>query len=484
MALEEVHRFATSPVSLPDGLHWDILRLFSETLRGTAIAVERSDTTPLSMGIDGWAVDYGLLDRAGALISNPYHYRDRRTDGMMERAFARVPAHEIYAATGIQFMPINTLYQLLAAKDTPQLEGAETLLMIPDLLAYWLTGEKRGEHTNASTTQLYHATGRDWARDLIERLGLPTRIFPELVEPGADLGRMMPRLADEIGVGSPLRVASVASHDTASAVVAVPAEGADHAYVSSGTWSLVGVETVGPVSTPEAMDANFTNEGGYGGTNRLLKNVMGLWLLQECRRDWARGGAEYGYDALVGGAEAAPAFGPLLDPDYPGFLAPGGMPARIRAYCKATGQAPPGGPGEYARCILESLALKYRVVLKQAEALSGRRVETVHIVGGGARNDLLCRLTASATGKRVVAGPVEAAALGNVLVQAAATRLVTGLAEIRAVARASSELREYEPSEDAGEWEEARGRFQRLLGAGGHSKEKEVERAGRHTEGV
>lgn len=461
VSLSENHRFPNTPVRLPDGLLWDALRLFREVQDGLARAARDAAGQPLGLGIDSWAVDYGLLDRTGALLGNPFHYRDPRTDGMMERAFAVAPRAELYATTGIQFLPFNTLYQLLAMRDSPQLEAAHTLLMIPDLLSYWLCGEQRGEHTNASTTQLYDAAARGWSSELIERVGLPGRIFPQLVEPGTELGPLLPAVADEVGVRLP--VTAVASHDTASAVVGVPAEGDDFAYISSGTWSLVGVETARPVLTPEAMEANFTNEGGYGGTNRFLKNVMGLWLLQECRRTWARQGRELGYDELAAAAEAAPPFRVLLDPDHPSFLPPGDMPERIRAYCRETGQAPPEAPGEYARCIFESLALKYRWVLERAGQLSGQPIAEVHVVGGGANNALLCRLTAEATGLPVLAGPVEATALGNVLVQAASRRMVGDLAQIRRVVRASTELREYEPGGAAERWEEAWDRFQGLL---------------------
>ena len=459
LCLEEVHRFANEPVQLPGGLHWDILRLFHETVAGISKGVRAANGGLQGVAIASWAVDFGLLDRTGALVSNPYHYRDPRTDGMLERAFSRVPKDAIYETTGIQFMPINTLYQLLAMEGSPALESANTLLLIPDLLNYWLTGARAAEYTNATTTQLLDIRTGDWARSLIERLGIPADILPPIVQPGSRLGALLPGIAEDAGLPS-LTVTSVASHDTASAVVAVPAEHPDFAYISSGTWSLVGIETPQPVVARDAMEANLTNEGGFGGTIRLLKNVMGLWLLQECRRTWARQGNELPYEELARLAEAAPPFGALVDPDHPSFLAPGDMPARIRAYCAQTEQQPPAEPGAMARCVLESLALKYRLVLENLQAIAGHRVKLLHVVGGGVRNELLCRFTAGATGLRLLAGPAEATALGNVLVQAHAAGMVGNLGEMRALARASVTLQEYAPE---GDWSAPWEQFQNLV---------------------
>ena len=455
MALEEVHRFPNGPVVLPDGAHWDALRIFSEVKEG----IKKAGRVE-SLGVDTWGVDFGLLDRDGALVSNPYYYRDGRTEGTEERALGRVGRGEIYGATGIQFMPINTMNQLLAYENSPLLEAAETMLLTPDLMGYWLAGEKTAERTIASTTQLLDARGGDWAWGLIGKLGLPSRLFPEIVGPGVEVGPLLPHVAEE--VGGDTVVSTVASHDTASAVVAVPAEGENFAYVSSGTWSLVGVELPGPVLGDAAMRANFTNEGGFGGKTRLLKNVMGLWLLQECRRTWAREGREYGYGELARMAEQAPAGGPVVDPDHPSFLAPGDMPARIRKLCEASGQRPPEGDGEMARCVLESLALKYRWVVEKAEELSGRRADVVHVVGGGVRNELLCRLTAGATRRPVKAGPVEATAMGNLMVQAHGRGRVGSLGEIREVVRRSVGVREYGPR-GGGEWDEAYGRLRDVM---------------------
>ena len=464
VALEEVHRFPNVPVRLPSGLHWDALRLFAETTTALAKAKGSAGAALESVGVDAWGVDFGLLDRDGVLLGNPYHYRDRRTEGMRERATERVSAEEIYRTTGIQEMPINTLYQLLAMEGSPQLAVAEKVLTIPDLLGCWLSGEAAGEATIASTTQLYDPSGGDWARGLIANLGLPGHIFPHLIAPGTLLGHLLAHAAEEAGVKR-LPVIAVASHDTASAVAAVPAEGDRFAYISSGTWSLVGMELPHPVLTTEAMAANFTNETGLGGTTRLLKNVMGLWLLQECRRTWAREGWDLSYEELAGLAAAAPPFGPLIDPDHSSLLPHGDMPARIRVLCRANGQQEPVEPGAVVRCALESLALKYRWVLETLEAVTGRPVEVVHVVGGGSRNDLLCRLTAAATGRPVLAGPVEATALGNVLVQALARGQVRSSAEIRAVVRRSVEVVRYDPPADRAAWDEAFARMKDLVEA-------------------
>ena len=457
VSLEEVHRFSNTPVKLPDGLHWDVMRIFGEVKDGVAKAVREEHVE--GVGVDSWGVDFGLLDRDGALVSNPYHHRDARTEGMMEEAFGLMPKGDIYDLTGVQFLPINTLYQLLAMRGSPLLEAAETLLLIPDLTNFWLTGEKACEYTNATTTQLLDLKAGEWSRQLLERLNLAARLLPAIVKPATELGSLLPEVAEEVGAGPP--VFAVASHDTASAVVGVPAQADDFAYISSGTWSLVGVETREPVVTQEAMEANFTNEGGFGGRTRFLKNVMGLWILQECRRQWAREGHEYSYEELARLAKDAPSAGPLVDPDHPAFLAPGNMVSRVRSFCKETGQTPPEGPAAIARCVFESLALKYGYAIEQAQSLTGRNVGSINVVGGGSQNDLLCQLTADASGITVVAGPVEATAMGNVMVQAYAQNRVGSLEEIRAVVRDSFEASTYEPS--AGEWSGSRERFSKLL---------------------
>jgi rhamnulokinase len=464
VVLEEVHRFPNVPVRVTDGLHWDALRLMGCVYRSLSKAARKGEQIE-SVGINSWGVDFALLDREGALVSNPYHHRDPRTEGMMERAFEQAPKEEIYETTGIQFMRINTLYQLLALEDSPLLEVADTLLLIPDLMNYWLTGEKTCEFTNATTTQLYDLEAEGWAEDLLQKMSVPDRIFPKIVPPATELGLLLPEVAKEVGLRAQLPVVAVASHDTASAVVAVPAEGNDFAYISSGTWSLVGVETPQPVVTPEAMEANFTNEGGFGGRTRFLKNVMGLWLLQECRRIWAEEGQDYSYEELTQLAEDAPALGPLVDPDHHEFLSPGDMPSRIRRFCEATGQEPPQEPGEVARCVFESLALKYRWVIEHAGELTGQSIGVVHVVGGGSQSSLLCQLTADAARLPVLAGPVEATALGNVMVQAYSQGHVGSLEEIRAVVRRSTELSRYEPEGNEDDWDGLQERFSGIMNA-------------------
>ncbi|MBG0829691.1 rhamnulokinase [Planomonospora sp. ID67723] len=439
LGLSEAHRFPNRPVRVAGTLHWDILGLHREALYGL-----RRAGRVHSIGIDSWAVDYGLVDSAGALLGNPVHYRDGRTAGAAGRVAAHISDAELYDVCGLQFLPFNTVYQLAADR----LEHAERMLLIPDLLAYWLTGEIGAELTNASTTGLLDVRTRDWAWPLIERLGLPARLFPPLRAPGEAVGRLRPDVADEIGHAA--GVVAVASHDTASAVAAVPATGRNFAYVSCGTWSLAGVELEAPVLTEESRAAGFTNEAGVDGTVRYLRNVMGLWLLQESLRAW--GEPELG--PLLAAAGSARPFAAVVDPGTPAFLPPGDMPARIAEECRRTGQEPPADPPAFVRCILESLALGHRSAIRQAVALSGREIEVIHLVGGGSRNALLCRLTADACGLPVVAGPVEATALGNVLVQARAAGQVSGLAEMRALAR-TQPLTRYEPAGDGARWAEA-----------------------------
>ena len=456
--LIEAHRFANVPVRAGGTLHWDILALYREILSGLRSAGAHAG--PLaSVGIDSWGVDYGLLDRTGALLGNPVHYRDRRTAGVLARVLERVPAEELYWTTGLQQLPFNTLYQLVAAVGTPQLDAARTLLMIPDLITYWLTGEIGAEKTNASTTQLYDVRRREWAPDLIGKVGLPADLFPALHEPGAVTHAVLPDVLDETGL-SALTVAAVGSHDTASAVVGVPATHPDFAYVSCGTWSLVGVELAEPILTDDSRAANFTNEGGVDGTIRYLRNVMGLWLLQECLRTWNAAGTAADLSALLDQAWTLPPFAALVDPDDTAFLPPGDMPARIAQACVRTGQPPPQSRAATVRCVLDSLALAYRSAVATAQRLSGRRVDVVHLVGGGARNALLCQLTADAYGLPVKAGPVEAAALGNVLVQARRAGLVgPDLVSMRALLRSTQRIRRYDPRGDTGDWDAAAARL-------------------------
>jgi rhamnulokinase len=463
LRLSEVQRFPNGPVRLPDGLHWDVLRLWTEIKRGLALAVQEHGADLAGVGLDTWGVDFGLLDRDGALVSNPYHYRDSRTDGMLDEAFRRVPRQEIFEQTGIQFMQLNSLYQLLAmvVGRSPALDIAETFLTMPDLFNYWLTGRKVCEFSIATTTQCYDPRQGDWARPLLERLGIPTHIFPEIVPPGTVLGELLPTVAEEVGV-SGLPVIAPACHDTACAVAAVPAEGPDFVYISSGTWSLMGAELPEPVINEQSLAFNLTNEGGVGGTFRFLKNITGLWLVQECRRAWARQGEEFSYDDLTQMAAQATPLQSVVDPDYGEFLKPGDMPARIRAFCEMTDQPVPQGKGAVVRCALESLALKYRWVLERLEEILGRRLEPIHIVGGGTQNWLLNQFAADATGRRVVTGPIEATAAGNVITQMMALRHIASLEEGRQVVRNSFDVVTYEPAGEP-EWDEAYGRFLAMM---------------------
>ncbi|WP_410670363.1 rhamnulokinase [Amycolatopsis sp. cmx-4-68] len=444
LSVEEVRRFPNGGVRAGPALYWDILGLFRETLTGIR------DAGPLSgVGIDSWAVDYGLLDDRGALLGNPVHYRDSRTEGVPSRVAASISARELYDVTGLQQLPFNTLYQLVS--EGARLDAASTMLLIPDLLNYWLTGSIGAERTNASTTQLYDVRARTWATSLSSRVGLPPRLFPPLRDPGTVVGTVLPAL--EL---PDLPVVAVGSHDTASAVVAVPASpGTNFAYISSGTWSLAGLELPSPELSDAALAANFTNEGGVDGTIRFLRNVMGLWVLSETLRTWSCTDLR---DLLKSAADA-PGLAAVVDIDAPAFLPPGDMPSRLAAACQATGQRPPEGRAAVVRCILDSLALAYRRTLRQAAALTGRTIDVVHIVGGGSRNELLCQLTADACGTPVLAGPVEAAALGNVLVQARALgEDLPDLGAMRALVRETQEVRRYEPSGSA-DWAAAEARL-------------------------
>jgi rhamnulokinase len=459
LSLEEVHRFPNEPVRVGGTLHWDILRLYRDVLDGigaAARAAAGAGRELASLGIDSWGVDYGLLDSSGALLGNPVHYRDDRTAGMADQVWARVGPADLYAVTGIQQLPFNTIYQLAAAAGTPQLAAARTLLLIPDLLAYWLTGVAGAERTNASTTQLYDARRGEWARELIERAGIPWSLFPPLRSPGDVIGPVQPGASEDAGQLGELPVIAVGSHDTASAVAAVPASGRHFVYISSGTWSLVGMELDAPVLTEASRRAGFTNEAGLDGRIRYLHNVTGLWLLQESLRGWRAAGRTLDLrDLLAEAAGLAPLIS-VVDTDDPVFLAPGDMPARLAAACRAAGDPAPETPAEVTRCILDSLALAYRRTIIAAQQLSGRHADVIHMVGGGVQNQLLCQLTADACGLPVIAGPVEAAALGNALAQARALGAAPGeLAGLRALVRGTQELRRFEPRGDQRVWRAA-----------------------------
>ena len=446
LELSGAHRFPNEPVRLPDGLHWDILRLYQEVLRGLGSAARAGDGIA-SVGVDSWGVDYGLLDRGGALLGNPYHYRDARTEAIPARVHELLPRERLYAITGVQFLPFNTVYQLASDAAAGRLEAAGTMLLLPDLLSYWLTGSAGAELTNASTTGLLDLGGMRWSPAVLEAAGIPAGLLPGLRRPGEVIGAPRTEVVAEAGLPPGAVVTAVGSHDTASAVAGVPAEGERFAYISCGTWALVGVELEHPVLEAASLQANFTNEVGVDGRVRYLRNVMGLWLLQESLRVWARAGLAADLPALLGAAAALPAGGPVVDPDDPVFLSPGDMPARVLAACRDSGQPEPAGQAGVVRCILDSLAAAFARTLREVVRLSGREVEVVHLVGGGARNRLLCDLVAGACGLPVLAGPVEATALGNVLVQARAHGSVHGdLDTLRALVRATQDIRRHEPS--------------------------------------
>ena len=448
-ALEELHRFPNEPVRVAGALHWDVLRLWHEVKAGLARYRAEAGATLSGIGIDTWAIDFGLLDRAGRLLGNPYHYRDGRTTGVAERVDGVVAPGALYAQTGIQRLPFNTLYQLASlGADDPQLANADSLLLIPDLFGYWLTGRRVAEYTNATTTQFLDARTGAWATDLLAALGLPSAPLPPIVAPGTVLSEVLPPLRAELGLPEGTPFIATATHDTASAVAAIPGLDERSAYISSGTWSLVGVELPAPILTEAARARDFTNEGGVSGTIRFLKNVGGLWLLQECQRSWERAGRALSWPEIVALAAVAPPLRSLVDPDAPEFLSPADMPSAIREQCQRIGQPIPDDVGALVRCCLESLALKYRWTVEAIEELTGRSIETIRVVGGGSQNALLCQLTADACGRRVIAGPVEATALGNCLVQAIARGVLPDLAAGRRAIAASVEQRTYEPVGD------------------------------------
>jgi rhamnulokinase len=461
LEISEAHRFPNVPVRTRDTLSWDILRLYRDTLDGLRAAGRELDRID-AIAVDSWAVDFGLLDRKGRLLQNPVHYRDRRRARAMDGVLALVPARELYERTGIQLIPINTLFQLggMAAEHDPALETAETLLLIPDLIHYWLCGAQTSELTNATTTQCFDPRAGAWASDVLERAGIPPGLMPEVVQPGTRIGQLDSEVAEETSIGE-AQVIAAATHDTGSAVAAVPFARVGSAFISAGTWSLVGLEVDEPIITESTFAANLTNEGGVAGTTRLLRNVTGLWLVHECMGAWAAEGRDYSFEELVALAEQAPPLRSLVDPDDPLFVEQGDMPARVREFCAATGQEEPLEPGTLVRCIFESLALGHARAIRALAAATGEVSEEVHIVGGGARNSLLCQWTADATELPVLAGPYEATVFGNLLVQAIALREIASIAEAREVVRRSFAPLCFEPQESAA-WGEARARFEAL----------------------
>lgn len=445
LVIEETHRFPNQPVILPSGLHWDVLKLWSDIKAGISLSARKYSGDISSIALDTWGVDFGLLDRQDLLLSNPFHYRDLRTDGMIAEAFKRIPKQTIYQSTGIQFMKLNTLYQLLSmvVSKSPILDIAACLLTMPDLFHFWLCGAKQSEFTIATTTQCLDPCTGNWAYQMLEKLKIPTKIFPEIVPTGTRLGLLRASLTEETGLsGTP--VVAPAAHDTGSAVVAVPAENDHFAWISSGTWSIMGVVSPEPVITDKSLAYNFTNEGGAENTWRLSKNITGLWLVQACKQEW-----DLSYDELTQLARNATGFRGVIDVDDDIFLHPGDMPGRIRQYCVDTHQPVPETPGELVRLVLESLALKYRMVLEQLENMLGYRLDPIHIIGGGTKNKLLNQLTADATGRKVITGPVEATAIGNVIMQSVAMGQFASLSEARAIIRASFDVEEYHPNTDS-----------------------------------
>ena len=464
LTLEEVHRFSNGPLEQGGTLRWDFPRLMMEIRRGLRECVGRAGADIAGIGVDSWGVDFGLLDAEGKLVENPYHYRDARTEGMFEEAFERMPKREIYEHTGVQFMRLNSLYQVLAMKlgGAPALSKTDKIMLIGDLVSHELSGEVFGEYTLASTSQMMDMRTGKWSEELMSRLDLPMSILPDVVQPGTIVGQLSDEIVQDIG-GGPIPVIAVASHDTGSAVAAVPAKGGNWAYISSGTWSLIGVELPEANVNDASFDSSFTNEGGVEGTIRFLKNVGGLWLVQECRREWQQASDDYSYAQLAEMAEAGEPFAAKIDPDYEPFLAPGRMPDKINDHLASTGQQPIEDRGTMIRSVLESLAFTYVNVLERMQHACSRPVDVIHIVGGGCQNELLDRFTADATGKTVVTGPIEATAIGNILMQAKAVGQVSSLVEIREVVGNSFPTRSYEPG-DTASWRREYERWRKIAG--------------------
>ena len=463
LTLEENHRFPNEPVNIAGAFSWDIMRIFHEIKASIRKCALSADKDIHSIGIDTWGVDYGLLDRNGKLLSNPYNYRDARTDDIRDYTFSRIPKDDIYAETGIQFLNFNTIFQLAAEmRDNPEkIEIADKLLFIPDLLNYFLTGRMLTEYTIASTGAVLNAARRDWAFDLLDRLGIKRSLFTPVTQPGTVVGALQASVLEDVGeIGA--KVVQIGSHDTASAVVAVPAKGDDFVYISSGTWSLMGTELKQPLINADTARYNFTNEGGVNGTIRFLKNIMGLWLEQESRRQWKREGVEVSFDQLSNMAVASKPLQCIIDPDDAVFTAPGNMPRRNADYCRRTGQHVPENMGEIVRCIFDSLALRYRWTVEKIDEVKGSRTPFINIVGGGTKEAPLCQFAADACGRPVYAGPVEATAIGNIVTQAMAAGEIKNLSEARHIIRNSFEIKQYEPK-DTAMWDEGYERFCALI---------------------
>lgn len=469
ITLEEVYRFENGAVDVAGSLYWDLLAQWTHVTNGMRAAGASHGERIASLGVDTWGVDFGLLGRNDQLLANPFHYRDARTNGMMEKAEQWVSRKEIFQHTGLQFMQLNTLFQFLAMKlaGSPLLDVAESFLMMPDLFHWLMTGQKCNEMTDATTTQFYDPTKGTWATELLEKMELPTGILGQIAQPGTNLGRLRQALAGDTGL-SAAEVVLPGSHDTASAVMAVPAASVpgqkpDWCYISLGTWALMGIESPQPVVNDQVMELNFTNEGGVGNTIRLLKNICGLWLVQQCRQVWNQAGKDWGWEDLNQMSAAAKPLVSFIDPDAQDFLAPKDMPEAICEFCKRTGQAVPENEGAILRCALESLAMKFRHVLGMCEQLNGAAIKTIHIVGGGTQNRQLCQAAADACGRRVVTGPIEATAIGNLMMQAVAAGDVGGIAQAREVIKNSFPVEEYEP-QNTEAWNDAWQRFEGIVG--------------------
>lgn len=450
ITLKEVHRFTNDPVDLGGTLYWDVLRLFYEIKQGIVKAKIAGGFD--SIGIDTWGVDYGLIDKNGRLLENPVHYRDKRTSGLVEESFKSVPRQKMYDITGIQFMELNTLFQLISLKkQRPEmLERADKMLFMPDLFAYFLTGKMCSEYSIASTSQLIDINTRSWSKELLDAFGIKESLFAPLTEPGTQLGNLSKEICEECGVES-VPVISVCGHDTQSAITAVPCESGDFAFLSSGTWSLFGTELQKPIVNETSLKINITNEGGFGGTTGFLKNIIGLWLIQESRRQWQREGKDYSYADLEKLALSEEPFKCFIDPDAPEFVPQGNIPERVREFCRKTGQYVPESVGEIMRCIYESLAMKYRMTFEKLCECTGKDYPVIHVIGGGTKDGLLCRMTASSCGKTVKAGPIEATVMGNVAVQLMSDGTIGSISEARKAVAASESLKTYEP-ENTDEW--------------------------------
>ncbi len=463
ITLEEIHRFANRQVKIHGRIYWDILYLFDELKKGLSLAAHLGHQDIQSIGVDTWGVDYGFIDSAGQLVGNPVAYRDERTNGMMEKAFKKISREEIYQHTGIQFMQLNTIFQLFSyyQENNPQIKISDRLILLPDLFTYLLTGKVISEYTMASTTQLLDARTKTWAKPIFKKLGIPVNIMPPINHPGSVVGPLVEDIAAETGIGT-VKVVLPAGHDTACAVAAVPANGDNWAYLSSGTWSLLGVEIDQPIINEISLEYGFTNEGGVNNTIRLLKNTMGLWLLQQCRKSWANSGRQYDYDELSRLAKESEPFRSIINPDHEGFLNPMDMPAAINQYCKENSQPVPQTVGQYVRLIFESLAFKYRWIIERLNNVLNNPVEVIHIVGGGSQNAMINQFTANATGLTVKAGPVEATAIGNIMMQAIAGGVISSVEEGRKMVSGSFPVTTFEPQNHS-LWEEHYKKVEKLL---------------------